>query len=201
MGNNKDKGEKKNHAGGKNDQPSGQEPHKEQESAAPEAPAIVAVTQAELDALKAKAAERDAFYDKYMRAHAEFENARKRLEKEKNDFIKYANDGLIMEFLPMFDNLELAERYIQEAKDFKVVKEGVAMIQMQIQKVLKDIGVERIKTVGAKFDPHFHDALEIEETDDKGKEDGAILAELKPGYLFNGRLLRPASVKICKRKT
>ena len=157
----------------------------------------VTLVKKEYDALKAKADERDAFNDKYVRAHAEFENVRKRLEKEKIDFVKYANEGLIFEFLPIIDNLEMAEKHIKEAKDFNSVREGVDMIQMQIQKFLKDIGLERIKTVGEKFDPHMHEPIETE--DSKDKDDGLIVAELKPGYRFNGKLLRPASVKIVKK--
>jgi molecular chaperone GrpE len=158
----------------------------------------VTLPKAELDELKAKAAERDAFYDKYVRAHAEFENIRKRLEKEKADFVKYANEGLVYEFLPIIDNLEIAEKHIKEAKDFDAVREGVDMIQAQIGKFLKDIGLERIKTVGEKFDPHLHDAIDTE--DSKDKEEGAIVGELKPGYRFNGKLLRPAAVRIVKKK-
>ena len=157
----------------------------------------VTLAKEEYDALKAKADERDAFNDKYVRAHAEFENVRKRLEKEKIDFMKYANEGLIFEFLPIIDNLEMAEKHIKEAKDFDSVREGVDMIQLQIQKFLKDIGLERIKSVGEKFDPHLHEPLETEES--KDKDDGLIVAELKPGYRFNGKLLRPASVKIVKK--
>jgi molecular chaperone GrpE len=157
----------------------------------------VTLSKAEYEALKAKADERDAFSDKYVRAHAEFENVRKRLEKEKIDFMKYANEGLIFEFLPIIDNLEMAEKHIKEAKDFNSVREGVDMIQMQIQKFLKDIGLERIKAVGEKFDPHMHEPIETE--DSKDKDDGLIVAELKPGYRFNGKLLRPASVKIIKK--
>ena len=74
------------------------------------------------------------------------------------------------------------------------------MIQGQIQKFLKDIGVERIKTAGEKFDPHMHEPIEVADAADD-KDDGNILAELKPGYKLNGRLLRPASVKIAKKKT
>jgi molecular chaperone GrpE len=158
----------------------------------------VTLTKAEYDALKAKADERDACYDKYVRAHAEFENARKRLEKEKIEYCKFANEGLLLEFLPILDNLETAEKHIKEAKDFKAVQEGVDMIQAQIQKFLKDIGVERIKTEGGKFDPHLHEPLEVLEAE--GKSDGDILSELKPGYKLNGRLLRPASVRIAKKK-
>lgn len=163
----------------------------------PDAVAAVTLSRGEYDALCAKAAERDALQDKYVRAHAEFENARKRIEKEKADYLRYATDGLIMELLPVVDNLELSEKYIKEAKDFKAVQQGLDMIHLQIQKLLKDIGIERIKTVGELFDPHLHDPLEVVETDDK---DNVVVGELKPGYRMNGRLLRPASVRIAKKK-
>ena len=154
----------------------------------------------EYEEMKAKAEERDAYCDKYMRAHAEFENARKRMEKDKLDYARFANDSLILDFMPILDSLEIAEKHIKEAKDFKAVQEGVDMIQGQIQKFLKDIGVERIKTAGEKFDPHMHEPIEVADAADD-KDDGNILAELKPGYKLNGRLLRPASVKIAKKKT
>ena len=159
---------------------------------------IAVVSKREYDALKAKAEERDAFCDKYLRTHAEFENAKKRLEKERIDYLKYANETFILDFLPILDSLEIAEKHIAQAKDFNAVREGVVMIQEQIQKFLKEIGAERVKTIGEKFDPHLHEALETEESGDK--DDGVIVAELKPGYSLNGKLLRPASVKIVKKK-
>lgn len=158
----------------------------------------VMIPRAEYDALKVKAAKADEFSDKYTRAAAEFDNARKRLDKERSEFLKYANESLIMEFVPILDNLEIAERYIKEAKDFGAVRQGVDMIQSQIQKFLKDIGVERIKTVGEKFDPHVHEAMEVEESKD-ASVDVMVVAELKAGYRLNGKLLRPASVKIVKK--
>lgn len=158
---------------------------------------MVEVPKAEYEALKLKAAERETYYDKFLRIQAEFDNAKKRMEKDRSDLLRYANDGFLLEFLPILDNLESAEKHIKEAKDFKAVQEGVDMIQLQIQKFLKDIGVERVKTVGEKFDPHLHDAIEVDEA---GGDDGKIIAELKPGYRINGRLLRPASVKIAKKK-
>jgi len=158
----------------------------------------ITVSRKEYEALKSKAQERDVFYDQYVRAHAEFDNARKRLEKERSDALKYANESMLLDFLPIIDNLEIAEKHIKEAKDFKAVQEGVDMIQVQIQQFLKDIGIERVKALGERFDPHLHDPVEIEET--KDGEDGIVIGELKPGYRFNGRLLRPASVKIVKRK-
>lgn len=164
---------------------------------APDKEKAITISKEEYEALKSKADERDGFSDKYLRIHAEFENAKKRLEKEKADYLKYANEEFIVEFLPILDSLEIAEKHIKETKDFKAVQEGVNMIQDQIQKFLKDIGVERVKTVGEKFDPHIHEALEVEESGDK--PDGIIVAELKSGYRLNGRLLRPASVKITKK--
>lgn len=157
----------------------------------------ITMPKAEYDALKAKCGEADVYYDKFLRAHAEFENAKKRMEKDKLDFIRFANEGFLLEFLPIVDNLEIAEAHIKEAKDFKAVREGVDMIQLQIQDFLKNVGIERVKTVGEKFDPHMHEAIGTEES--KDKEDGLIVAELKPGYKLNGKLLRPASVKIVKK--
>jgi len=151
----------------------------------------------EYEALKIRAGERDGYFDKYVRAHAEFENAKRRMEKEKADCMKYANDGFVLDFLPIADNLEKAEKYNKESKDFKEVQEGVNMIQLQIQKFLKDVGIERIKTVGEKFDPHQHDPIETEDV--KDKEEGIITAELQAGYTVNGRLLRPASVRVTKK--
>lgn len=165
---------------------------------APELEEAVTVPRKEYDCLKSKSDERDVLHDKYLRAHAEFENVKKRLEKERMDFLKYANEGLILEFLPILDNLEIAEKHIKEAKDFKAVQEGVDMIQNQIQKFLKDIGVEKLKALGQTFDPNLHEAVETEESSDV--DDGIVVEELKPGYNFNGRLLRPASVKIAKKK-
>ena len=164
----------------------------------PEIKETITILKTEYEALKAKHDERDSFYDKYVRAHAEFENARKRIEKDKADSLKYANESFVIDFLPIIDSLEISEKHIKEAKDFLAVQEGVDMIHVLIQKFLKDIGVEKIKTIGEKFDPHFHEAVETVDANDK--EDGTIVEELKPGYTFNGKLLRPASVRIVKHK-
>ena len=169
---------------------------KQEETAGDE---TVTISRQELDALKAKSGDRDAFQDKYLRAHAEFENVKKRMEKDKADFMRYANEGFILDFLPIADNLEIAEKHIKEARDFNAVRGGVDMIQAQIQKFLKDIGVEKIKTAGEKFDPNVHEAVETDE--EEGKEENMIIQELKPGYKLNGKLIRPAMVKIVKKKT
>ena len=172
--------------------------NKQENPSAPDAAVdTVTIPKKEYEVLKAKRDERDSYYDKYIRAHAEFENAKNRLDKEKGDFQKYANESFVIDFLPIIDSLEISEKHIKEAKDFKAVQEGVDMIHAQIQKFLKDIGVEKVRTDGEKFNPHLHEAIETVEANDK--EESLIVEELKPGYMFNGRLLRPASVKIVKR--
>ena len=172
--------------------------NKQEDLNAPDAAGdTVTIPKKEYEALKAKHDERDSYYDKYIRAHAEFENAKKRLDKEKSDFQKYANESFVVDFLPIIDSLEISEKHIKEAKDFKAVQEGVDMIHAQIQRFLKDIGVEKVGTDGEKFNPHLHEAIETVEANDK--EEGLIVEELKSGYMFNGRLLRPAAVKIVKR--
>jgi molecular chaperone GrpE len=158
----------------------------------------VTMPKAEYELLKTSAAERDASQEKLLRIQADYENARRRMEKDKAEFLKFANEGFALDLLPILDNLEMAEKHIKEAKDFKAVQEGIDMIQLQIQKFVKDVGLERIKTVGEKFDPHLHEAFETIESPDG--DDGVITAELKPGYRLNGKLLRPAVVKIIKRK-
>lgn len=165
---------------------------------APEIEEKVAISKKEYDDLIAGCKEKNDLEDKMVRAHAEFENARKRIERDKIDFAKYANERMILEFLPILDNLEIAEKHIKEAKDFKAVQEGVDMIQGQIQEFMKDLGVERIKSEGEVFDPHVHEPLMVDPASDK--EDGIILEELKPGYRLNGKLLRPAMVKISKKE-
>lgn len=161
----------------------------------------VTMPKEEFEALKEQLKEKSAIYDKYLRATADLENARKRFEKDKEALLRFANEGLITEFLPIVDNLEIAERHIKEAKDFDAVRKGVDMIHSQIQKFLKELGIERIKCVGEKFDPHLHEVIEIVESlEVKPEDNDVIIEELKPGYKLNGRLLRPASVKIAKKK-
>jgi molecular chaperone GrpE len=190
---------KENHDKHNNHKPEEPKPeHPKEAKAHPETDETITILKKEYDELLDKAKEADALNDKFLRAHAEFENARRRIEKDKSEFMKYANEGFILDFLPILDSLEMSEKHIKEAKDFKAVQEGVDMIHGQIQKFVKDIGVERVKALGEKFDPHFHEAVETEEAPDK--EDGLITAELKPGYRLNGKLLRPAMVKIVKRK-
>jgi len=156
----------------------------------------VTIPKEEYEALLARHEEKDALHDKYLRAHAEFENMRKRLERERVDVLRYAKEEFVSEFMPILDSMEMAAKHIDSSNDAKALKDGLSMIDAQVKKFLKDLGVEKIKTVGEKFDPHIHEAVEAVEADDK--DENLIVEELKAGYTLNGKLIRPAAVKIVK---
>jgi len=134
--------------------------------------------------------------DKYVRFQAEFDNYKKRSFKEKADFVKYANQGLIMELLSILDNFERGIKSAEQKKDYALLHQGVDMISKQLHSLLETKGLSRIKSVGEKFDPHQHEAVEVIEGDDEG----AIIEELQSGYLLSGRIIRPARVKVIKAK-
>ncbi len=152
----------------------------------------------EYEALNEAKRERDSYRDKYLRVHAEFENARKRLERERREFYSYAHEGFVTEFLPILDSLEMASKHMNEKGDLKAVRRGMEMIHQEVQKFIGGLGVVRIKTLGEKFNPHLHEAIEVIESDDK--EENSIIEELKAGYTLNGKLLRPVGVKISRKK-
>ena len=160
--------------------------------------AAVTVPKAEYDALLKKAGEKDSFHDNYVRAHAEFENLKKRLERERIEFLKYAKEDFVAEFIPILDSIDMALKHIKGSNDVKALQEGINMIDLQVKKFLQSLGAERVKTLGEKFDPHMHEAIESIEMNDK--EEGSIAEELKAGYRLNGKLIRPAAVRIVKHK-
>ncbi len=160
----------------------------------------VTISRQEYDALAAKSKERDAFHNDYLRAHADFENLKKRLEREKAEFMKFSKEEFVVEFMPILDSVEMATRHIERSKDARALQDGLGMIRLQIEKFLKDLGVEKVKAAGEKFDPHVHEAVEVVEPASGGKDDGLVAEELKAGYTLNGRLIRPAAVKIFKHK-
>jgi molecular chaperone GrpE len=148
---------------------------------------LAAVT-AERDRLAAEKAEVE---DRLRRAWAEFENARRRAERERSDFLQFATADLVRNLLPVLDDFERARR--TETADKEYAK-GVELIYQRFYDTLKRMGLEPIETEGQKFDPNHHEAVQREQTEDA--EDQAILGELQRGYNFKGKLLRPAWVKV-----
>jgi len=148
---------------------------------------LAAVT-AERDKLAAEKAEVE---DRLRRAWAEFENTRKRAERDRSEFVQYAAMDVVRGLLPILDDFERAMK--TESADKEYAK-GVELIYNRLFDALKRQGLEPIETAGQKFDPNHHEAVQREQTEDA--EDQAILGELQRGYNFKGRLLRPAWVKV-----
>jgi molecular chaperone GrpE len=139
-------------------------------------------------------AERDEMKDLLLRRQAEFDNFRKRTEKERSEYLQYAGMELARDMLPILDDFDRALR--AESGNPEYAK-GVEMIYARMYETLKKMGLEPIETAGQAFDPHLHQAIERVETTDA--EDGAVLGEFQRGYHFKGKLLRPSMVKVAVR--
>lgn len=136
-------------------------------------------------------------YDKYVRAVAELENYKKRALREKTDSIKYGNENIIKDILPLVDNLDRALQHTGNSGDFEAFKEGLKILQDQLLCTLEKHGVQRIECADKDFDPNVHEAMF--QVDSDVHNDNKIVEELERGYILNGRLLRPAKVSVCKR--
>jgi molecular chaperone GrpE len=151
---------------------------------------LAAVT-AERDQL---VAERSDLSDRLLRARAEFENARRRTERERSDYMQFAAMDLVRDILPILDDFERALSVETADRDYA---KGVELIYQRLFDTAKKMGLEPIETVGKPFDPNLHQAVERVQTDDA--EDQAILGEFQRGYYFKGKLLRPAMVRVAVR--
>ena len=129
--------------------------------------------------------------DRLLRARAEFDNARRRSERERSDYLQFAAMDLVRELLPVVDDFERALKV--ETADREYVK-GVELIYQRLSETLKKMGLESLEAVGRPFDPNVHQAIERVETDEA--EDQSVLGEFQRGYYFKGKLLRPAMVRV-----
>ena len=129
-----------------------------------------------------------------QRLQAEFENYKKRVDKDKQNFCKHANVEFVLKFLPILDSFELALKTNSENDDF--VK-GIELIYSQFFDILEKQGLKQIDALNKKFDPHFHEVLLQEES---AQEPNMVIEILQKGYLFNDRLIRTAKVKLSKKK-
>jgi molecular chaperone GrpE len=140
------------------------------------------------------------FKDKYFRALAEMENMRKRMGREKQELSRFGVDNTISQFLPALDNFENALTFADSATgEVKNWALGFKMILAQFKEVLHQAGVVIFHSEGKQFDPLYHEAVELEETDKV--PDGTILQEFTRGYKSADRIIRPARVKVAKHPT
>jgi molecular chaperone GrpE len=135
--------------------------------------------------------------EKLLYLQADFDNFKKLKIKERQDTLKFGNEVLLKELLPVLDNLERALDHASKTEDFKSIHEGVKIVFNEFLKVLERAGIERIDAIGKKFDPNFHEAFMQEEKD--GIEPDTVVSEMQKGYILNGRLIRPSMVTISKK--
>ena len=131
--------------------------------------------------------------DTLQRLQAEFENYKKRVDKEKQEFMKYAHADLILELLPLLDSFEMALRNTTDKEKF--IK-GIEMVFAQFYSILEKQGLRPINVLGQKFDPYKHEVLLRQKSD---KEEDAVLEELQKGYMLNNLVLRHSKVKISEK--
>jgi len=158
----------------------------------------VMIDEQELLKLKEDAHKGKESWDKLLRLQADFDNTRKRLEREKQDFVKFANESLILELLNILDDLERVVNLAEsKSEDMPAFLKGVEMILAHIYEMLKEHGVKPIEAEGKIFDPNCHEALM--QVEDKQLPEHTVVEEMQKGYLLNDRVIRTAKVKVSKR--
>jgi molecular chaperone GrpE len=140
--------------------------------------------------------ERDDYYDRLLRKTAEFDNYRKRIERERQAFAESAASDVLEELLPIVDDLERALKAPAGPEGADAYRRGVELIHQQLMDLLRKRGVKAIEAEGAEFDPHYHQAVLHEHVE--GRRDGEIIEEFRRGYMLGDRLLRPSMVKVAK---
>ncbi|MFH1858192.1 MAG: nucleotide exchange factor GrpE [Candidatus Omnitrophota bacterium] len=162
----------------------------------------VKVSEEELRALKEKVAQAEALYDKYIRLQAEFENVRKRHSREKEEYIRFAHGSMTQELLSVYDHFMIALSNIRTSAggpgNHTAILQGIQMIQKELWELLSRNGVSKVETLDRTFDPEQHEAVAV--TEDEQLPEGTVVEEIRPGYFLNGKLLRPAAVKISEKK-
>lgn len=135
----------------------------------------------------------EAAMERLMRLQADFENYKKRTQKEKTDIYQFALEGFVTKLLPVLDNLDRAEAAADDENKDKY-REGVQMVFKQLMDVLNEEGLKEIDCVGTSFDPNFHHGVAVGE--DPEKEDQVVLEVFQKGYTFKDKVIRPAMVKV-----
>lgn len=144
----------------------------------------------ELEVEKAKSAD---YLRRLQYLQADFENYRKRVEKEMSESRQYGNQRLLSDLIIVNDELELALRKAEESEENPTITEGLVMVHKRLENLLSKEGVEKIQSIGSKFNPELHEAALQVESD---QEEGRILEEIRQGYTLKGKVLRPSIVKV-----
>jgi molecular chaperone GrpE len=157
------------------------------------------VSPEQLAELKERAAKADEHWDRLLRTTADFDNFKKRAAREKQDAIKFANESLLQKLIPVLDNFDMALAAAQTSAGGEAVQSlqtGVNMIYQQLKTALTESGLEELDAANKPFDPNLHEAVSQKETTEV--PEGHVVQQLRKGYKFRERLLRPASVVVAK---
>jgi len=146
------------------------------------------------EALENKTREAEEHQDRALRVMAEFDNAKKRATREREEYTRYANESLLREILPVLDNFDRALQAARSEPGAAAVTAGVELIQRELLRVLEKVGVTSFDSVGQPFDPTRHEA--VARVSAPGQPEMTVVAETARGYMLNGRVLRPAMVTV-----
>ncbi|MBU1998260.1 MAG: nucleotide exchange factor GrpE [Candidatus Omnitrophota bacterium] len=158
----------------------------------------ITIAEAEYNQLKQDAQKAQENWDKFLRLQADFDNARKRWERDRQDVLRYGNEDLIRDVLNVIDDLERSLELAQgKHEDFTAFLKGVEMILSHLYDLLKRYGVKHIEAKGKIFDPNYHEALM--QIDNNDAPENSIIEELQKGYLLNDKVIRTTKVKVSKK--
>jgi len=157
------------------------------------------LTAEQLEELKQRAAKADENWERLLRTTADFDNYKKRANREKQDAIRFANESLLEKLVPVLDSFDMALAAAQNnpPDSAKSLITGINMVHQQLKSAVADAGLEEIDALGKPFDPNFHEAVSQQETAEV--PEGQVVQQLRRGYKLRERLLRPASVIVSKR--
>jgi molecular chaperone GrpE len=167
---------------------------------ADELSAVMPSTPESIEQLKERAAKADEYWDRLLRQTADFDNYKKRAARERQDSISYANESLLTKLLPVLDAFEMALAASANASEPAAahsLQAGIVMISNQLKSVLAESGLEEINAAGKPFDPNLHEAVSEEATNEV--PDGHVVRQIRKGYRFRNRLIRPAGVVVAKK--
>jgi molecular chaperone GrpE len=144
--------------------------------------------------LQNKSEEAKKYYDQYLRGLAETENIRKRSQREKEDYLKFAHLSIIKKLLPIIDDLNRGMEAANAAQDYEGLKKGMEITARNLSELLRQEGVQEIECVGKPFDPQYHEPLMV--VDSNEHPENTIIEELNKGYIMHDRVIRPSLVKV-----
>ena len=159
-------------------------------------PAPVVLTADQIEDLKERAAKADENWDRFLRQAADLENYKKRAARERQEAVTFANEALLQKLIPTLDAFEMALAAAKPDPASQSLRDGILMVSNQLKSTLAGAGLEEIDATGKMFDPASHEALSQQET--AAVPEGRVLQQIRKGYKFRNRLIRPAGVIVAK---